>query len=395
MHVRETDRLVLLVESALDGAPAQVRAKLAPLQRWLNAASPFGYRHKAILLPARRGRGLALGGFARHSHSVVDLPGCGVLAPALVDARERLRRALDRPLLRDRRPIRLPGDPPVEGAALRAIVLRANRAGEVVLTFVVTHDEAAGWLEPIARVLVEGPGAVRGVSMHVHDAEGDAVSGSGPSRVLAGRGRIDEQVGPLAFEMGALSFFQVNPAVLQDIARWVRAETVDGPILDLYCGAGVMGLSAAHGTARSVIGVDVDATAITAARAAATKAGITATFHAGPTLGALAGAPSGGTLILDPPRSGCRPADLEAALALAPERVLLIACHHRSLLRDAERITAAGYHLVELIPVDLLPQTGHVEWLARFDRGEDPASAGSPPGEADGGSDEGVPPEET
>lgn len=373
-HVREDTRLSLLVGSASlsyagDGAPFR---SLAPETEWLRAPSPFGYRQKAIFVPARRGPQLVLGAFARHSHSVVDLPDCGVLAPALRDARNRVLRALRGPLLKDRRPLQLPGDPPPMGtddAALRAILLRGNRGGEVLLTFVHTGATAPTWFLPIARSLVKGPGGVVGVFAHRSDGEGDAVISREPAVLLAGKALIRERVGPLEFDLGPLSFFQVNPGVLDGIAQWVRDAVVgDGPVLDLYCGAGVLGLSAIHGTGRTLLGIDVDPAAIHEATAAAGRANLAARFIAGHPADHLASQGPIGALILDPPRSGCRPADLQAGLELRPSVVVLVSCHTPSLNRDHERICAAGYRLESLCPADLMPQTGHVEWLAKYRR---------------------------
>ena len=70
------------------------------------------------------------------------------------------------------------------------------------------------------------------------------------------------------------------------------------------------------------------------------------------------------TVVLDPPRTGCDEKVVNAILKIAPERVVYVSCNHATLARDAKRLSAGGYKLVEATPFDMFPQTGHVETVA-------------------------------
>ena len=110
-------RFARVVQSALREAP-ELAAVLAPPDRWIQSA-PWGWRHKAVLLPARRKGALQLGGYARGSHDVVDLPSCGVLAPGLRHARAGLLARLG---VHRKLPLSPPGDA-VKPGALRSLIL--------------------------------------------------------------------------------------------------------------------------------------------------------------------------------------------------------------------------------------------------------------------------------
>jgi 23S rRNA (uracil1939-C5)-methyltransferase len=359
-HAGDDAQLPLKVASHLVDLPPALAESLTPRDTWVRG-EPFGYRHKAILLPGGGGE-LRLGAFARGTHEVVDQPQCAVLSPALQAAIARLRPALA-PLVESgslpRRPPGAPGD-----RGLRALVLRANRAGEVLVTLVVRSPADAANASPMLVRLTGGP--IVGTFVDVLADGSDRVHSPGPPRRVAGRASLVESVAGRRLTVAPLGFFQVNPAVLEAMATRVDAW-LDGPdsLLDLYCGGGVLGLTCARPGAR-LLGVELDAEAV--ARARKDAVGLDARFLAAPPAEALADAGEFDAAILDPPRSGARPADLQALIDVGPSTVVYVSCHHRSLARDAERLMAAGYRPVALTPVDLMPQTPHVEWLARFER---------------------------
>jgi len=376
-HVRDDAQLRLKVHSALPTLGDSLQRVLRPEAEWTSDTPPFGYRHKAVFLPAVSKGSLLLGGFGRGSHSIIDLPDCAVLAPALVQIRDQLQQVLA-PVLVERSDLAAaPGTAPTAAPALRAIVARANRRGEVVLCAVVRHQAARRWIETPLRQMVAGKGPLVGASLQVFDGPGDAISGSAATQLVAGLPSITEQLRETQLELQALAFFQVNPFALERLAGLLAANVPDSPdrplrILDLYCGGGALGLSLAADTGRSaqLSGLDLDDRAITTAREDARRNQIDAEFQAGraahllPELARTRGPFD--VVILDPPRRGLRSEAIDEILSVRAPSLLYVSCHSPSLARDAQRLAEAGYRAADLWPIDMLPQTPHLEWLARF-----------------------------
>lgn len=366
-HADDDAQLELKVRSHIADLPEALAAALTPTDRWITGPA-FGYRHKATLVAGGSVR-LLLGAFARGTHEVVDQPECAVLAPSLRAAADQLREAIRPHVDSGRMPRRPPGSDAKHG--LRAIVLRGNRQGEVLATVVVRHRDDAAMLRGPLAALVEQEGPITGVHTSVLADDSDRIHGTGTPRVVTGAHTLTERIGDLDLRVAPLGFFQVNPFVLEALAARVAEAVGPDPcsLLDLYCGGGVLGLSAVR-PGGSLLGVEIDRGAVSRARKDAASAEIEAEFLAGSPSESLADR-SMDVAILDPPRAGARGPDLAALVATNPRRIVYVSCHHKSLGRDAAKLLAAGYTATSLTPADMLPQTPHVEWLATFERAGD------------------------
>ena len=136
-------------------------------------------------------------------------------------------------------------------------------------------------------------------------------------------------------------------------------------MVDLYCGAGTIGLSMA-GKVRQLIGVEIVPDAVENARANAQNCGIeNARFicsDAGTAAVTLAQEGlSPDVVVVDPPRKGCSAEVLQALRDMAPPKIVMISCNSASLARDCKELLACGYTVVQAVPVDLFPRTAHVE----------------------------------
>ncbi|MCD6554796.1 MAG: 23S rRNA (uracil(1939)-C(5))-methyltransferase RlmD [Anaerolineae bacterium] len=286
-------------------------------------ASPdvWRYRNHAQFTPGPDGR---LGFKAARSKRVVPITTCLLLHPLLAD----LFSALDLAL------------PELERLSLRAGV----RTGETMLIFETVNDEPPG-------IEVDMP-----VSCVLLLKDGTPVN-------LVGRNYLVEVLDGRQFRVSAPSFFQVNTAQAEQLVKTVAAFlqlTGHEVLLDAYCGVGTFALSLAS-QAGQVIGVEENPYAIADARLNA-QGLFNVKFIEGqvedilPNLDLAVDA-----AVLDPPRQGCRPEALQALIDLRPERIAYVSCDPATLARDARKLSDAGYRLVRVQPVDMFPQTYHIE----------------------------------
>ncbi|MGD8398168.1 MAG: methyltransferase, partial [Anaerolineae bacterium] len=193
----------------------------------------------------------------------------------------------------------------------------------------------------------------------------------GEVAVMMGDRYLVEHIAGHDYRISAGSFFQVNSGGAEALVALVRAYLApagDETLLDLYCGVGLFSLALA-GDVGQVIGVEADPRA--AADFRFNAAGMDhVSLHEGKVHQVLAGAEGEVDLVvLDPPRAGAGEAVVNEIVRLAPDRIAYVSCDPATFARDAGRLAGAGYHLERLQPVDMFPQTFHVESVALFCRG--------------------------
>jgi len=186
---------------------------------------------------------------------------------------------------------------------------------------------------------------------------------------LLGSPYIYEQVAGRVYRLSAPSFFQVNTWQTEELVSLVSTHLSPGPdsvVLDAYCGVGTFALSLAA-DAKQVIGIESNAAAIADAEANAADTDNVAFIHGTPEEIAPTLDIAAPLVVLDPPRTGLDKEALSALVSLAPPRIVYVSCDPATLARDIKRLLASGYHLREVQPVDMFPQTYHIECVAVLD----------------------------
>jgi tRNA/tmRNA/rRNA uracil-C5-methylase (TrmA/RlmC/RlmD family) len=194
------------------------------------------------------------------------------------------------------------------------------------------------------------------------------------------------RIPPEGWEVPPDSFFQNNFFLLPrlvGVAREALQAAGARFLVDAYCGVGFFALELAESVERYV-GLEYDRMAITAARRNAAARGRTnGEFLDGMTNDLLPGVleklPADTTsVLLDPPRKGIGPAAVALLRRLAPAQVIHVSCHPATLARDLNALCAGGvFHLVTVTPLDMFPQTQHVECVADLRRGPAAGAADS------------------
>jgi 23S rRNA (uracil1939-C5)-methyltransferase len=267
------------------------------------------------------------------------------------------------------------GLPPWDARRRRGLMRRlgiqmARATGEILITLETGRGDPPA-LGELAREVAHDFPRVVGIVRREFDRQ-DRPRGES---ILHGRDHLFEDVGGDRFKIPAGAFFQPNATAWSALREVVLRELEPGPeetFLELYCGVGFLTLPLAR-RSRLVVALDASREAVTAARDNAARAGVgNIRFlcrDAGVALTGLLQESRFDALLLDPPRAGLpRPAAL--SLARAPvRRMVYVSCDPATLARDLKILSGEGDWTVRsIVPLDLFPQTHHVECVARVDR---------------------------
>ncbi|MCH9017692.1 MAG: 23S rRNA (uracil(1939)-C(5))-methyltransferase RlmD [Chloroflexi bacterium] len=198
-------------------------------------------------------------------------------------------------------------------------------------------------------------------------------------KVPTGQKRYTESVDGRNFDVSSPSFFQVNVDQAAAAANLVRDRlhlTPDDVLLDAYTGVGTFAILLAP-SVKQVIAVEESSAAVADAKQNAGELQ-NLDFILGRTEDVLRNLPvKPDVVVLDPPRSGCQPRALESLIELAPSRVAYVSCDAETLGRDLKILCQGGYRLDEVAPLDMFPQTHHVECVAFLSWDESSRESGS------------------
>ena len=298
-----------------------------PVRPVLPAPSPFEYRNHAQFALTPNGQ---LGLRAANSHHVVPIRVCHQVEPSLA--------ALFPQIVMD----------PELAPEVEHVTLRAGGMDEVLVLFETAAEAPEVEIDlPVSATLLRADGS---------------------TMVLAGGDHVFIEVKGRSFKVSGGSFFQVNTAVADMLVDWVLeglALTGDERVLDLYSGVGLFSAFLAS-RARAVVGVEAYEPAVADAAVNLDEFD-NVEIYAAPVeevLPQLSGPFE--AAVLDPPRAGCSVEVLDALIQARVARIMYVSCDAATLARDARRLVDGGYALDWIQPLDMFPQTHHVECVARF-----------------------------
>ncbi len=259
---------------------------------------------------------------------------------------------------------------------VRHLYLRHAVTTGRVLVCIVCNGRKLPHADEICAALCAAHPEIESLVLNVNTRQTNVVTGA-QCIPLYGPGVLRDTLCGVPVALDPLSFYQVNTAGAERLYGVAAALAAPGPsdtLLDLYCGAGLIGLSMAR-RCRRLVGVEIVPEAVENARRSAAEMGLAhAEFlcadagKAAETLAANGLLPD--IVLLDPPRKGCDAATLNAVLRMVPRRIVMISCNPATAARDLSVLTAAGYRAEALWPVDLFPRTKHVECVAMLSRQE-------------------------
>lgn len=333
----------------------------------LSPTNLIHYRSTAKLTVAGKFSDPFIGIYRRASHDVYDLEKCPLHHPLINKVVDAVRKGITK--------CKVPVyNPQSKMGLLRYLVVRVSVSEKKAMVVFVTAKRSYNEIHHLSRFVQEQVPEVQVMAQNVNSSEGNVIMGQ-KDFFLTQQHHLTEKVGDISFRISPRSFFQVNNSGAELIYSQVRdwaALTGSETVLDMYCGIGGIGMFLAR-QAREVIGVEVVEEAVSDAALNAKINNIrNCRFEAGDAAELLAELSEEGQhvdlAVLNPPRKGCEPKVLEHIAALAPKSILYVSCSPASLARDLVVLKNLGYVCREIQPVDMFPQTVHVENVARLEK---------------------------
>lgn len=325
------------------------------------------YRNKAQYPVAELDGKLVCGFYSRRTHRVVPFTSCKLQPAVFQQIADFIIDYLNNTDIRAYDEITHKGD-------LRHIYIRqAYHTGEIMVCLVVTGNcerKLSSLCEKITKEFTD----IKSIVLNINKDKTNVIMGS-KCRVIFGSETITDTMCGNRIELSPLSFYQVNTPQaekLYAVAKEYAQLTGKEKVLDLYCGAGTIGLSFAD-KAKSVVGVEIIAPAIENAKRNAELNGITnAEFFCGDASDIAKDLAIKGekpdVIVLDPPRKGCDTDTLDAAAKMSSQRIVMVSCNPATAARDAAYLSGLGYIPQKACAVDLFPRTTHVECVVLMTR---------------------------
>jgi 23S rRNA (uracil1939-C5)-methyltransferase len=252
----------------------------------------------------------------------------------------------------------------------RYLMLRHSYFFDEWMVNIITSEQRDAPIQALASILKDRFKEIASIVNNINTRKGGTAVGE-REKIFVGERNIKDKIGPFTFEISANSFFQTNTPMAERLYESVKSFaslTGKETILDLYSGIGTVSIFLAS-QATKIIGVDISNAAIADAKRNCKLNGIDnceflcgdvkmflSQFNIQPDL-----------LITDPPRVGMQRGVIDQILKLLPGRIIYISCNPSTLARDIALLKEV-YKLEEVQPIDLFPNTYHIESVARLER---------------------------
>lgn len=338
-----------------------------PVLDTMGMDDPFGYRNKAQI-PVREIDGeLTTGFYKKKSHDLIPIEDFVIQHPeidaTIVAVRDILRKHGAEAYNEGKH----------TGDIRHIIVRRGHYTGELMI-ILVTRTFALPNAKDIIQDIRESMPNVVSIVQNINSDKTNVILGK-QAMVLYGQDYYKDELMDHTFKISHQSFYQVNSpqteklySVAVEFANLTGNETV----VDAYCGIGTMTLGLAE-NAKAVYGVEIVPQAIQNAKTNADENNISnVEFEVADAGEWLVKKAKAGfkvdVVVVDPPRKGLAPEFIDSVLEMKPDRVVYVSCSPNTLARDLGLLSAGGYTVDKVQPVDMFPQTHHIENVALLTR---------------------------
>lgn len=345
--------------------------------------TPYAYRNKAQFPVGEDKDGnIVIGFYAGRTHHIVEQTDCCIGAPENGEVLRKVKAYMQKNQIR-------PYNEEHHSGIVRHILIRTGYHTKEIMVCLIVNAAKASCLknaEQLTESLREMDG-MTSVMVNFNTEKTNVILGK-KSEVLWGQPYIEDFIGNVKYQISPQSFFQVNPMQTEKLyakALEYAGLTGNETVWDLYCGIGTISLFLAK-NARKVYGVEIVPQAIEDARNNAKRNGIdNAEFFVGKAeevvpafyekaLKQAQDSEAGKSIrpdvvVVDPPRKGCEEVLLETIVKMQPQRIVYVSCDSATLARDLKFLSANGYAVKKVQPVDQFGHSVHIETVALLSKG--------------------------
>ncbi len=324
---------------------------------------PWRYRNKTQV-PFGLNQGDVVAGFyQKRSHEIIDMRHCLIQTDISDDIIHEMRDICRKFKI-------APYNEESNTGILRHVIVRTGFKTNEVMVILVTRKEKIINLDRVVTRLTAQFPQIKVIAQNINPDKTNAILGE-KTNIIYGESYIYDEMNGIRFAISPRSFYQVNPIQTETLySKAVEFAGLTGEevVFDAYCGIGTITLFLAQ-HAKKVYGVEIIPEAIEDAKMNAKLNGFENTeFAVGKSEDIIPAWIKEGikpdVIVVDPPRKGCDKTLLDTMIEAAPERIVYVSCDSATLARDVKILIEGGYQLEVAQPVDMFPQTSHVEVVA-------------------------------
>lgn len=338
-----------------------------PVHPALGMDDPWRYRNKIQIPTAERNGEMITGFYRKRSHDIIDDMETCVIQDEVNDRMvEAVRRIASRLGISAYNEETHRGD-------LRHIMVRTGQQTNETMIVLVTRMNELPYAKELVAELHETYPQIKSIVQNINKERTNVILGR-KTKLLWGEEYIYDTIGDIKFAISAQSFYQVNPAqtkVLYDQALAYANLSGNETVIDAYSGIGTISLFLAQ-KAKKVYGVEIVPQAVSDAKMNAKLNHMdNAEFYVGKAEEVMPWWKAQGlnpdVIVVDPPRKGCEEDLLQAMIDMKPKRIVYVSCNPSTLARDLRFLEDGGFETKQVQPVDMFPQTGHIECVAEIE----------------------------
>jgi 23S rRNA (uracil1939-C5)-methyltransferase len=325
--------------------------------------SPYRYRNKGIFSVGLINDKISIGFFSEKTHEIINIDSCLLQDEEADKIIRTIRNWMEKYSIV---PSKKDGLFFEQGLIRNIMIRKGFRTNEIMVVLITTDKEIPNREELITELSKE-VSSLKSVIQNINSKDTSLVLGD-RCITLWGKDYISDYIGKYKFNISPLSFFQINPSqteILYNKALEYSDLSGSETVFDAYCGAGTITLFLSQ-KAKKVYGVEIVEQAIENARINAKINEVNnSEFYVGKSEEVIPKLIEEGikpdVIVVDPPRKGCDIKLLDAIGKARPERVVYVSCDPGTLARDLRHLDGLGYNIIEIQPVDMFPNTKHVE----------------------------------